>query len=85
MKTIFSLLTIIVINLQAYDNSMDSIYKQVIQDSIEQYEIVKRQGDLMEICVYAGLVSASYLQAKDEYNYKIWKDKEKSDCKKAGL
>ncbi|MCT7466488.1 hypothetical protein N5T78_07860 [Aliarcobacter cryaerophilus] len=85
MKNILSLLTVMVIgNVYAY-GSMDSIYRQVINDSIEQYEMVKRQGDPIEQCVYAGLVVASYLQAKDEEGYRIWKKIEKNDCAKAGI
>lgn len=84
MKSILSLMFIIAVSNSQAD-SLDAIYKQVINDSIAKYEIVKRQGDPIEICVNAGLVSASYLQAKDEKNYNLWKIKEKEDCKKAGL
>lgn len=62
---------------------MDSIYAQVINDSIAEYNIAKRQGDLVDICVHAGLVAAAYLQAQDEANYGKWKQKERTDCKAA--
>jgi len=33
----------------------------------------------------AGLVSAAYLQAKDEANYNKWKEIEKEDARAAGM
>lgn len=39
-------------------------------DAVTQYEIAKRQGDKMQICVQAGFVTAAFLQAKDEKNYR---------------
>lgn len=67
------------------DTQMDPIYQKVIDDSLHEYEIVKKNGDKMETCVHAGMVKAAYLQAKDESNYKKWNDVEKTDCKKAGM
>lgn len=65
--------------------SMDNIYKQVSADSVQQYEIAKRQGDKIQICVQAGFVSASFLQEKNEASYQKWKAIEKSDCAIAGI
>jgi len=76
---------ILIICFIGCNNGMDYIYKQVINDSLQQYFIAKKQGDKIQICVQAGLVSASYLQAKDETNYIKWKSIEKDDCYKAGL
>jgi outer membrane lipoprotein-sorting protein len=67
------------------DTQMDPIYQKVVDDSIHEYEIVKKNGEKMETCVHAGMVKAAYLQAKDEANYKKWNDVEKSDCKVAGM
>ena len=64
---------------------MNKIENQVAADSVEQYNIAKRQGDAMQICVQAGMVSAAYLQAKDESNYQTWKTTEDADCKAAGV
>lgn len=64
---------------------MDKIYYQVVQDTIDQYNIAKNQGDAMQICVQAGLVSAAYLQAKNQEKYNEWKSIEKADCRAAGL
>ena len=66
-------------------NNLENIEDQVAADTVEQYNIAKSQGDPMMTCVQAGMVSAAYLQAKDNVNYNKWKDIEKSDCSKAGL
>ena len=64
---------------------MSRIEDQVAVDSVAQYQLAQKSGDTMQICEQAGLVSASYLQAKDEPNYLKWKEIEKTDCKKAGV
>lgn len=66
-------------------HEMSKIEDQVAADSVNQYNIAKRQGDAMQICVQAGLVSAAYLQAKDEFNYQQWKSTEAADCERAGI
>lgn len=57
----------------------------VAGDFEEQYDVAKRGGDSMQMCVHAGIVSAAYLQAKDETNYRRWQAIEISDCRAAGL
>ena len=69
---------------QAADN-LQKIENQVATDAVNQYQIAKRQGDLMQVCVQAGFVSAAYLQAKDEANYQQWKKTQSEDCKRAGV
>jgi hypothetical protein len=64
---------------------MQRIENQVAADAINQYGIAKRQGDPIQICKQAGLVSAAYLQAKDEPNYQRWEKIEKDDCSRAGM
>jgi hypothetical protein len=64
---------------------MGQIENQVAADSVTQYGIAKRGGNAMDACVQAGMVSAAFLQAKDEDNYKQWKKTEAADCKIAGL
>lgn len=61
------------------------IEKKVAQDAIKQYEIAKRGGSAIDVCVQAGIVSASFLQAKDESNYQQWKEQEERDCRRAGI
>lgn len=70
---------------QATTDYLDDIHKQVSADAVEQYNIAKRQGDKIQICVQAGLVSAAYLQEKNEASYNTWKATEKTDCQKAGI
>lgn len=66
-------------------SDMQKIEIQVAADAVNQYEIAKRQGNAMQVCVQAGLVSAAYLQAKDEPNYNKWKKIESDDCRRAGV
>lgn len=66
-------------------SDMQKIENQVAVDAVKQYDIAKRQGDKIQACVQAGMVSAAYLQAKDESNYQKWKDIEKDDCRAAGV
>lgn len=73
----------IVTNMAA--DQMQSIENQVAKDAEEQYYIALRQGDKMQIAVQASMVSAAYLQAKDEPNYNKWKAIEKEANKAAGL
>lgn len=72
------------INEQAHDAVQD-INQQVVRDMIAQYEIAKRNGDRMEVCVHAGIVAAGFLQAHDEAGYQRWKGVEKQDCAAAGV
>lgn len=65
--------------------TMAHVEQKVAQDAVSQYQIAKRNGDAMQTCVQAGMVSAAFLQAKDEANYKIWQATEKQDCEKAGV
>lgn len=69
----------------SHSNPFTIIENKVADDAVEQYNIAKRQGDKMQICVQAGFVSAAYLQAKDENNYRKWKSIQKTDCRAAGL
>jgi hypothetical protein len=70
---------------QQVNRDMKKINNQVAEDALKQYNIAKRQGDFIQICVQSGLVVAAYLQAKDESNYQKWKDIQKNDCKAAGI
>jgi hypothetical protein len=64
---------------------MQTIENQVAADAVKQYEIAKNSGDAMDAYVQAGIVAAAYLQAKDELNYKKWKDIEKQEANNAGM
>jgi hypothetical protein len=64
---------------------MDNINDQVSQDAISQYEIAERSGDPIQKCVHAGMVTAAFMQAKDETSYQSWLAKQKRDCEAAGI
>ena len=64
---------------------MDDIYKQVVDDAVAQYAIVRRRGNEIDLCVHAGLVAAAYLQARGEKNYTEWKRTERINCESAGV
>lgn len=66
-------------------HEMQNIENQVAIDAVNQYQIAQRQGNAIQVCVQAGLVSAAYLQAKDEPNYRQWKKTESEDCSRAGV
>lgn len=65
----------------AAEQQLDRIENQVAQDAEEQYNIAKRNGNKMDAYVHAGMVAAAYLQAKDEPNYKKWKEIENQEAK----
>ncbi len=65
--------------------NLHQIEQQVASDTEKQYRIAKKNGTPMDACVQAGMVAAAHLQAKNEAQYKKWKQTEKSDCKLAGL
>lgn len=67
------------------NKNLNNIYDNVAIDAVKKYTIAKNSGTNMDKCVAAGLVVASYLQAKDENNYQIWQKIKKADCDKAGL
>jgi hypothetical protein len=64
---------------------MSQIEKQVAADAVKQYEIAKRSGSIMDAYVHAGIVSAAFLQAKDEANYQKWKAIERQEGLRAGM
>lgn len=66
-------------------SEMDDIHNKVARDAVTQYEMAKRQGDPIQTCVQAGLVSAAWLQAKNEPQYQAAKATEKADCARAGM
>lgn len=70
---------------RSWFDPMRGITTKVAADAVDQYNIAAREGDRMQICVQAGMVSAAYLQAQDEANYRAWKKTEKSACARAGM
>jgi hypothetical protein len=64
---------------------MDKVANTVANNEVEKYEITRRNGNPVDICVQAMMVSAAYLQAKDESNYQRWKQTQSADCARAGM
>lgn len=53
---------------------------QVAEDAIAQYEIAKRHGNKIDICLAAKFVAVAFLQAENEARYKNWKITEGLYC-----
>lgn len=66
-------------------DQIQNINNSVADDAVAQYNIAKQQGDKIQICVQAGIVSSAYLQAQDQANYNKWKAIQSADCKAAGV
>lgn len=64
---------------------LGGIQDRVATDAVQRYEIVKRAGEPVEVCVHAGRVAAAYLQAKNETKYQQWKEIERADCARSGM
>ena len=69
----------------AVDAQVQGIQDKVAADAVEQYRMVEKSGSAIDKCVQAGMVSAAYLQAKNEEEYSSWKSIEKLNCVNAGL
>ncbi len=66
-------------------NEVTTDSNKVVADAVDQYNVAKRSGTPIDQCVRARVVTAAYLQAKDEDNYKIWKETEATDCGAVGM
>lgn len=67
------------------DREMKNIEVEVADSAVQEYHIAKQQGDPIQTCVQAGLVSAAWLQVKNQSEYNKWKAVEKQDCSSAGM
>jgi hypothetical protein len=66
-------------------NDLQNISDKVAQDAVDQYNIAARSGSAMDRCVQAGMVTAAFLQAKNNPAYSEWKVTETRDCAAAGV
>jgi hypothetical protein len=57
----------------------------VAAEAVTSYELAKKAGDKIELCVRAGIVAAAYSQAKNEPKYLEWKKVEQADCAAVGM
>ncbi|GAC1320715.1 MAG: hypothetical protein NVS3B11_07720 [Collimonas sp.] len=72
------------IEVMARENTR-AIDRDAAFHTVAQYQIAKRNGLVKVACAQASAASTSFLRAKDEKDYRIWKSTEKSDCKIAGI
>jgi hypothetical protein len=63
----------------------NDLFQQVADDAITQYDIAKRHGSQIDICLRAQLVAESFLQGNNEIEYANWRGIQKTECGKAGL
>lgn len=66
-------------------DTLEAIKRQVIDDAIKQYQIVEKSGNIVDMCVQAGIVKAAYLQANDESGYNSWSNITSKACEAAGM
>lgn len=69
----------------AQKDAIKNAHKVMIDSSMRQYEIVKRQGSATDVCMHASMIQGAYLGAEDEVNYAKWRVIAESDCKAAGV
>lgn len=65
--------------------AVKNAHKVMIESSLRQYEIVKRQGSATDVCIHANAIQGAYLGAEDEANYAKWRVIAQNDCKVAGV
>jgi hypothetical protein len=70
---------------EAVQNQLDDISVQVAEDAILQYNIALKNNNTQDAYLQATIIAQSYLSAKDEKNYKKWKDTENALAKKLGF
>jgi hypothetical protein len=54
-----------------------TVQDQVAQDAVKEYWMVERYGDRREMVHKASMCAEAFLQAHDEENYRLWKNKER--------
>lgn len=91
LGTIAVVVTLIVMIAMAWpsgeevQSSVDDLYTQQAVDYEEQYQMLQKEGDPVELCVRAGFVAEAYLQARDNDNFGKWHAIEEADCAAAGI
>lgn len=66
-------------------SDMQRIYDNVATEQSDRYDTVlmSKSSSMIDLCVQAGIVAASYLQANRAAEYNKWKATEREDCKSA--
>lgn len=55
-----------------------------IQSLLAQYDLAKRSGSRSDMCLRAGMLSATYLELNDADEYQRWLRKQEHDCQLFG-
>lgn len=66
------------------EQALADVPRQVLRDTVRQYDTAKRDGTAMDACVQAGLVKAAALQAHDDATFRRFVEVERADCAAAG-
>ncbi len=53
---------------------------KVSDDAVSRFNMAMRNGDKSTACFQAGMAAAGFLNAKNENQYRIWRDKERNVC-----
>jgi hypothetical protein len=58
-----------------------SLYRDSqVRDFVAAYETARTRGDLLDMCVKAGLITGAYLDAGDAGDSNAWKLRRQEDC-----
>ncbi|MDA3800176.1 MAG: restriction endonuclease [Kiritimatiellae bacterium] len=68
-----------------FSNEISYVEKQVLLDSMKQFNIAMKTKNYMDAYTRAGVISQLYLQAEDKTGYSEWKEREKSLGRKLGM
>jgi len=71
------LVIILILGMLNYFNG--GMEKDLAKEAISQYDIAKRNNCQGDAYIQAGLIAQFYLQAKDEENYRKWKEVEEKE------
>lgn len=62
---------------EVMQTQLDEISVKMAEDGIKQYNIAIKNNNIEDAYAQASIIAQSYLSAKDEENYKVWKKIEK--------
>lgn len=70
---------------QETQEQVQLVSNQIVQKSINRYEIVKKSDNPMDACLQAGIIKNTMLATQNETGFLKWKTIENDDCNKAGI
>ena len=63
------------------DKEVTKFQYDLIEGEIDKFNFAVKHAEPVEVCMQAGVIVQFFLNAKDEKNYKKWKEVEKKHCK----